>query len=68
MTNSNRRCGGSRGSKPDRVPVKRYIHPICQMNTGGCETLEAILAALERQNILLETLCRTLGGHGGKNL
>lgn len=68
MTCSNRRRGSGSAPGGDRPAVKRYVHPICRPAPGGCQTLEAILACLERQNVLLETLCRTVGGQNGENL
>lgn len=67
MTCSNRRRS-SGAPREERQPVKRYVHPICRPAPGGCQTLEAILASLERQNSLLEALCRTLGGRDVENL
>lgn len=62
-----RRADSSPRREP--VPVKRYVHPICcTPASSGCQTLEEILAALERQNALLEALCRTLEGRSGTNL
>lgn len=56
--------------KREPVPVKRYVHPICcaPPSSGRCQALEEILMLLERQNSLLETLCRTLEGRGSGNL
>ena len=53
-------------STPKREPVKRYVHPICPAvsTPAACQTLEAILLALERQNALLEAICRSQGGQG----
>lgn len=70
VTCSNRRRGSSgAASGGERTPVKRYVHPICRPpSSGSCQMLEAILGALERQNALLEALCRSLGGQSGDNL
>lgn len=57
--------------KREPVPVKRYVHPICctPASSNNCQAvLEEILTALERQNTLLESLCRTLEGRCRANL
>ena len=64
------RCRSESSRKQEPVPVKRYVHPICcaPASSSRCQALEEILMALERQNSLLEALCRTLGGRDGGNL
>ena len=68
-THGRRRTDSSPKREP--VPVKRYVHPICctPASSGSCQAvLEEILAAIERQNALLEALCRTAERGNGANL